>query len=175
MLKDVTAKRLQGPIENCQMWFGAWHVSTTQGHDVWCAGPEVKPASNDPAWDREKCQGGIDLIGSGQPKRVPARQKDVASHLDNARLIRAFPQSTNSHHGNGVFDDGSVKRSYSSGKDYHLMTSLGKAARDLLASGGRSSANRRVLVVDEEEIRHSRYADDRLQMTDDKCEALAAR
>lgn len=175
MLKDVTAKWLQGPIKNCQMRFGAWHVSTTQRHDVWCAGPEVKPASNDPAWDGEKSQGGIELIGSGQPKRVPARQKDVASHLDNTRLMRAFPESANSYNGNVVFDDGSVKRSDPGGKDYHLVTSLGKVARDLLAGCGRASTDRRIFVVDKEQTRHGRYADDRLQMTDDKCEALAAR
>jgi predicted flavoprotein YhiN len=64
--------------------------------------------------------------------------------------MRAFPQSPNPNNRNAVFDDGSVKRSDSGSKNYYMVTSLGEGPRDLLASGCRSSADRRVLVIDEQ-------------------------
>src|SRR6516164_943131 len=110
----------------------------------------MKPASDDPASHREESQGGINLMGLGQLNRVGARQKEVAGHLDNARLMRAFPQSPNPDNGNAFFHGGSVKRPDPGSKNHYMVTSLGERPRDLLASGCRSSADRRVLVIDEQ-------------------------
>jgi hypothetical protein len=113
---------------------------------------------------------------------VPARQKDVACHLDNTRLMRTFPQSPNAHDRNGVFHDGSVKRPEPGSEDYYLVTPFGEGPRDLLAGCGRAPADGRIFVVNKEETSHGavrsndrlqitndgRFADDRLQMTDDK-------
>lgn len=110
----------------------------------------MKPASDDPAGHREESQRGINVMDPGQLNRVGARQKEVASHLDNARLMRAVPQSPNPNNRNAVFDDGSVKRPDPGSKNRYMVTSLGEGPRDLLAGGCRSSADRRVFVVNEQ-------------------------
>jgi len=130
--------------------FSPRHISTTQGHNVRNAGPQIEPASDYPAWDRKKSQRSINLIGPGEFDRVPARQKDVASHLDNTRLMWAFPQSPKPHDGNAIFNDGPVKRHDPGSKNDYMVPSLGEGSRYLLASGRRSSADRRVLVVNEQ-------------------------
>jgi hypothetical protein len=89
-------------------------------------------------------------MGSSQPNRVPARQKNVAGHLNNTRLMRAFPQSANPYDGNAIFYDGSMKRADPGGKHYYVMTSPGEGPGDLLASGCRASTDRRIFVVDEQ-------------------------
>ena len=132
------------------MGFGARHVSTSQRYYVRNTRPEIKPASNYPAWDREESEGGINPMGPSQPNRVPARQKDVAGHLDNTRLMRAFPERANPHDRNAIFHDGSMKRPDPGGKHYYVMTSLREGPRDLLASGSRSPADRRIFVVYEQ-------------------------
>ena len=83
----------------------------------------------------------------GQLDHVGARQKEVACHLDNTGLMRAFPHSPHPNNRNAVFDDGSVERPDPRSKNYYLVTSLGEGPGNLLASGRRSSADRRVLVV----------------------------
>src|ERR1700751_2903977 len=132
------------------MGFGARHVSTSQRYYVRNTRPEIKPASNYPAWDREESEGGINPMGPSQPNRVPARQKDVAGHLDNTRLMRAFPESANPHDRNAIFHDGSMKRPDPGGKHYYVMPSLREGPRDLLARGSRSPADRRIFVVYEQ-------------------------
>ena len=93
-------------------------------------------------------------MGSGQPECVPARQKDIACHLDNPRLMRAFPQSPNPHNGNAVFYDRSVNRSDPSGKHHYAMTPFNEGPRDLLTGCSRSPADRRIFVVDKEVVSH---------------------
>ena len=132
------------------MGFGARHVSTSQRYYVRNTRPEIKPASNYPAWDREESEGGINPMGPSQPNRVPARQKDVAGHLDNTRLMRAFPESPNPDDGNAIFNDGSVKRPDPGSKHQYAVASLGEGPRNLLANGGRSAADRRIFVVDKQ-------------------------
>ena len=95
-------------------------------------------------------------MGSSQPNRVPAREKDVAGHLNNTRLMRAFPQSANPYDGNAIFYDGSMKRADPGGKHYYVMTSLCAGPRDLLASGRRASTDRRIFVVYKKIICHCR-------------------
>ena len=130
------AKRLQDSIKNCQVRLGARHVATAQRYDVRNPPPKVKPAGNDSTWDREESQRGIDLMVSRQSECMPVRQKDIASHLDDPRLVRAFPQSPNPHDGNAVFDDRSVKRTDPRCKDCYVVTPLDEGSCDLLASRG---------------------------------------
>ena len=132
------------------MGFGTRHVSAAQRHNVRDAGPKIKPASNYPARDGEESQRGIKLMGPSEPNRVPARQKDVAGHLNNTRLMGAFPQSANPHDGNAIFNDGPMKGPYPRGKNHYAVTPPGEGPRNLLAGSSRSPADRRILVVDKQ-------------------------